>query len=131
MTVRQRENNREKNKLHFPYHETHQKRNQSLIHSQILALSFPPWTLSITPLLLALLLFLSPISPPTPPLFQTCFLQLGGCGSGGRLVSWVNVTQPAVYSTDVDRGDETYQSLPVSPLLFSKKQPTFTNMLIN
>ncbi|KAM7394422.1 hypothetical protein PAMP_021227 [Pampus punctatissimus] len=23
------------------------------------------------------------------PLFQTCFLQLGGCGSGGRLVSWV------------------------------------------
>lgn len=50
----------------------------------------------------------TPTLPP-PSAIQTCFLQLGGSGSEGRLVSWVNVTQPAINSTDVDHWDETSQ----------------------
>lgn len=46
-----------------------------------------------------------------PLLFQTCFLQLGGCGSGGSIVSWVNVTLSAVHPMYVDVLDDTYQWL--------------------
>lgn len=43
------------------------------------------------------------------PLLKTCFLQLGGRGSGGSLVSRVNVTPSAVHS--VHRSSETSQWL--------------------
>lgn len=74
-----------------------------LIHSQILALTSslhghsantPP------PAPPALSHFTPSLTPPS--LFQTCFLQLGGCGGGESLVSWVNVVQPAVCSVAAD-----------------------------